>query len=147
MDPRTAKMLEERAQAAQAIPKPLRGITRFSANARHWIKRNRLHAIALSVVAIVVLGVGYYSMVVVPAAERDRVELANRSAERLKTETISKHSNIEACLEKAKTDAAAEWVAACKAKREKPGCALPRNVVQEQQQRENQARNACLVTN
>ena len=145
MDPRTEKMLAERAEAAAKLPRPLREGIRIRDQVRAWVRVHKPHAILISTAMVATLVAGYYTMVVLPAAERDRTELETRSAERLKSSTASRQNAVDACLEKAKTDAEAEWVNACKARRQRAGCALPRGVVEEQRRRESAARNACLI--
>ena len=138
-------MLAERAEAAEKIPRPLRGVWRRKDDARLWIRTHRAHAIVGAIVAVGVLVAGYQLLIVRPAAERDRIALATQSAERLKTQTASRQTTVDACLAKAQEDAAAAWAKACRARKERNGCALPARVIQEQKQQETAARNSCLM--
>ena len=89
--------------------------------------------------------VGYFTMVVLPAAERDRLADEARAVERLTSEVEARQTALEACLSNAQTESDERWASACKARRERPGCALPERTVEEQRQRESQARSACLI--
>ena len=146
MDPRTAKMLADRAQADASVPPPLRSIVRVRNNARAWVKASRVRAIGVSIAATVAVIVGYVTMMVLPAAERDRLADQARAVERLTSEAEARQAALEACLSKAQTESEARWASACEARRERPGCALPARVVEDQRQRESQARSACLIT-
>ena len=145
MDPRTAKMLADHAQADASVPPPLRGIVRFKNKARAWVEANRVRAIGVSIAATVALIVGYVTMIAGPAAERDRVADQARAVERLTAEVAARQTALDACLSNAQAESEERWASACKERRERAGCALPARVVEDQQQRESQARNACLI--
>jgi hypothetical protein len=145
MDPRTAKMLADRAQADASVPPPLRRIVRVRNKARAWVKASRVRAIGFSIAATVALIVGYLTMIVLPAAERDRLADQARAVDRLTSEAEARQTALEACLSKAQTESEERWASACTARRERPGCALPVRVVEEQRQRESQARSSCLT--
>jgi hypothetical protein len=145
MDPRTARMLADHAQAEAAVPRPFRKLLRFRTQALAWLKASRVRAIVVSVATAVMLIVGYVSLIAVPAAERDRLATQARSSERLTAQVAARQTAVDACLTKAKTEAEAQWARACKAKGERAGCALPRRVIEEQQRRESEARNSCLM--
>jgi hypothetical protein len=144
MDPRTAQMLADRAQAGTSVPPPLRRIVRFRNEARAWVKANLVRVIGVSIAAVALV-VGYVTIVVWPAAERDRLADEARAVERLTSEEVARQTALEACLSQAQAESEEIWASACKARRERPGCALPARVVEGQRQRESQARSACLV--
>jgi len=121
MDPRTAKMLADHAQADASVPPPLRGIVRFKNKTRAWVR------------------------IAWPAAERERLADQARAVERLTAEVVARQTALDACLSTAEAEAEARWASACKERRERPGCVLPARVVEEQQERESRARNACLM--
>lgn len=145
MDPRTAKMLADHAQADASVPPPLRGIVRVKNQARAWVKASPARAIGVSVAVTVALMVGYVTTIAWPAAERERLADQARAVERLTAEVVARQTAMDACLSNAEAESEARWASACKERRERPGCVLPARVVQAQQQRESQARNACLM--
>jgi hypothetical protein len=145
MDPRTAKMLADHAQADASVPPPLRGIVRFKNKARAWVKASRVRAIGVSIAATVALIVGYVTTIAWPAAERDRLANQARAVERLTAEVAARQTALDACLSKAQAESEERWASACTERRERAGCVLPARVVEEQQQRESQARTACLM--
>jgi hypothetical protein len=146
MDPRTEKLLAENAQKMQAIPAPLRGTVRAGNSATRWAKKNPTQTkIAAAAIVVVLLG-AHYLFVQLPARRREQSQFNARAADRLKTETVERQTTTDDCLAKAKADADAKWEAACKARREKPGCALASAKVDELDAEEAKARNACLLT-
>jgi hypothetical protein len=145
MDPRTAKMLADHAQADAAVPPPLRGIARFKNKARAWVRASRARANGVLLAATVTLIVGYVTTIAWPAAERERIAEEARAVERLTAEVVARQTALDACLSTAEAEAEARWASACKERRERPGCVLPARVVEEQQERESRARNACLM--
>lgn len=145
MDPRTARMLADHAQADAAVPRPLRKLVRVRRDVLAWVKTSRLRAIVLSIAATATLVIGYVTLIAAPAAERDRLAIQARADERLASEVVARQTAVDACLAKAQTDAQAMWARACKAKGERPGCALSARVIEEQRRRESQARNSCLM--
>lgn len=145
MDPRTAKMLADHAQADASVPPPLRGIVRVRNRARAWVKASRVRAISVSIAAAVALIVGYVTLIAWPAAERARLADQARAVERLTAEVVARQTALDACLSKAQAESEERWANACQERRERAGCVLPARVVDEQQQRESQARTACLM--
>lgn len=145
MDPRTEKMLAERAQKVAATPPVLRGPSRAVEGAVRWAKAHTKEAGLLAGAGAAVLFVGYYVFVTLPAERSDRMQLEARAAETIKAETTANHGAVVDCLSKVKTDADARWAAACKAKREGANCPLPEAQARAFERDESQARNACLM--
>jgi hypothetical protein len=56
----------------------------------------------------------------------------------------ARQTALETCLATAETDYTATWDAACKARQASSGCALPTTVIEVQQRKRSDARNACL---
>lgn len=145
MDPRTEKMLAERAERKAAAPAPSRGPLGSVDDARKWVKTNPAATKLLGGAAAAVVFVAYYLIVALPAQRADRVEIQTRAAEAVKTETTSKHTAVSDCLANVQAEADAQWAAACKAKREGPNCPLPERQADAFQRAETAARNACLI--
>ena len=145
MDPRTEKLLAENAQKMASIPVPLRGTVRAGGSATRWAKRNPTRMkIAAAAIVVVLLG-AHYLLVQMPAHRFEQSQFTARAADRLKAETVERQAATDDCLAKAKADADAKWAAACKARRERPGCALASHQVDQLDAGETQARNACLL--
>ena len=134
MDPRTEKMLAERAEAAKVAPTP-------APSRRSPQTKTKLLAAAGAAVFLVV----YHFAVRLPAERADRLAMETRAAESLKTNTAARQDSVSECLTKAKADADAQWAAACKARRQGPNCPLPERQANTFEQAERDARNACLL--
>jgi type II secretory pathway component PulM len=145
MDPRTEQMLAARAERAAANPPPPRGAKGVLQEARRWAQTNRHSSKILAGTVVAVFFAGYYLIVTLPAQRADRLENEARAAERLTAHIASKQVEKSDCLAKADADAAAQWAAACKARREGPNCALPQDKFDALQKAETAARNACLL--
>ena len=145
MDPRTEKMLAERAERAAATPAPVRGPFSAIHNGRRWAKT---HATATKLLAGVVLALFfgvYYLTVTVPAQRADQLQMEARAAERQKADIGSRQVSVSDCLTKAQADAEAQWTAACKARKQGANCPLPEAQADEFDRAESTARNACLL--
>lgn len=145
MDPRTEKLLSENAQKMAAVPAPLRGTVRAGNSATRWLKRNPTQAKIAAAAFVAALIGGHYVLVQMPAQRYEQSQFNARAMDRLKTETVERQTTTDECLAKAKEDGEAKWAAACKARREKPGCALASHQVDALDAEEAQARNACLL--
>lgn len=145
MDPRTEKMLAERAQRNAATPAPLRAPLAVAHDGRRWVKTHANAARLIAGAAVAALFAGYYLIVTLPAQRADRMELQARAAESVKAETTMNHTAVSDCLSKAKADADARWDAACKARRQGPNCPLPEHQAETYERDESNARNACLL--
>lgn len=146
MDPRTEKMLADHAQKAASIPPPLRGSVRALDDVKVWVKANGLLAKLGAAAAVILVFAAYYLFVAMPAQRLEQLQIDARAADRLRTETGAKQIAADDCLSKAQAEADERWSAACKARRERAGCALPARLTDQLQQKEAQARNACLLT-
>src|SRR5262245_10577521 len=113
MDPRTEKMLAERAAKIAATPAPLRGPVNAVDDARLWAKKNAQRAKVLAGASVVVLFVAYYLIVTLPAQRADQLEMKAHAAESLKADVTSRQVSMSDCLSKAEADADAKWTAAC----------------------------------
>jgi hypothetical protein len=145
MDPRTEKMLAERAQKMAATPPVLRGPSRAIDQGKRWARAHTNEAKLLAGVTAAVLFGAYYLFVTLPAQQSDRMQLEARAAETIKAETTANHGAVVDCLSKAQAEADARWTAACKAKREGPNCPLPEKQADAFNHDESAARNACLT--
>jgi hypothetical protein len=130
MDPRTEKMLAERAERKAAPPAP---------------QRRPVNIKLLAGAGAAVLFAAYYFAVALPAQRADQLEVETRAAERVKADTSSKHVSVADCLAKVQADAEAQWTAACKAKKQGPSCPLPEHQADAFESAESAARNACLI--
>lgn len=145
MDPRTEKMLAERGQKAASAPPPPKSPLRALNDAKAWIKVHGLAAKVGAAAAVIVLIAAHYVFVTLPAQREERMQLEARAAEHFKAETVASQVATDDCLSKAAAEADARWNAACKARRESAGCALPASLAEELQRQESQARNSCLM--
>jgi hypothetical protein len=145
MDPRTEKMLAERAERMAATPPPLRGSLQTFDGARFWVKTHANTARLLAGGILAVLFAAYYLSVALPAQRADQARMETRAAERLKTDTASHHATVADCLSKAQIDADQRWTAACKARRQGPNCPLPEEQADAFDRAETAGRNACLI--
>ena len=145
MDPRTEQMLAERAQRAAASPGSPGGPSASGPGARGWAKPHGFTLKLLVGAVIVVFFAGYSLLVILPAKRADRLAAEAQAAEQMRTHLASKQVAKSDCLAKADADAAAQWAAACKARREGVNCALPQNQIDTLGKAETAARNACLL--
>lgn len=134
MDPRTEKMLAERAEAAKVAPTP-------APQRRSPKTKTKLLAVA----GAAVFFVAYHLIVTLPAHRADRLEMEARAAQSLKTNTAARQDSVSECLTKAKDEADAQWTTACKARRQGPNCPLPERQATAFEQAERESRNACLL--
>jgi hypothetical protein len=137
MDPRTEKMLTERAQKGA----PARAVGDVSA----WMKAHGLVMKIGAAVTVIILIAAHYILVAKPAERSLQLQIDARAAERIKTATAARQVAMDDCLSKAKEEADARWNAACKARGERGGCALAARQTEDLQQKEGQARNSCLM--
>ena len=145
MDPRTEKMLAERAQKMAATPPLLRGTVGALDAATHRVKKNTTAAKIWAAAVIVLLFAAYYVFVTMPADRQDRKQLDAHAAESLKAATTERQVAVSDCLSKAQTDADARWAAACKTRREGANCPLPEQQAQAFERDERETRNSCLL--
>jgi hypothetical protein len=135
MDSRTAKLVADR-------PK---GFARVIYDAKAWARMNRSTVRIASIAAFVVIAIGYYASVVLPAQRQEQRALQTLAAERLSSETSARQVETETCLAQAETDSEARWKAACKKRGGRGECVLPRSETEDLQRQEAQERNSCLV--
>lgn len=145
MDPRTEKLLAERAQKIAATPAPLRGPIRVLESAQFWAKAHVREAKILAGALVAVLVGAYYLGVALPAQRAERLETEAYAAAKLRDKTTSRQTSMSECLTKAETEANDRWTAACKARREGPNCPLPEKQAEDFDRTERTARNACLM--
>lgn len=137
MDPRTEKMLTERARKGALV--------RALDDLRAWAKAHGPETKIGAAAAVVVMIAAHYFLVAKPAERSLQLQIDARAAERIRTETAARQVAMDDCLSKAKEEAEARWKAACKARGERGGCALAVRQTEELQQKEGQARNSCLM--
>jgi hypothetical protein len=145
MDPRTEKLLEDRARRVASTPPLLRGLVRASYDCKGWLKAHGLAVKAGAAAGIIVLFAAYHLLVVRPAERFAVSQVEARAAERIRAATVARQTAVDDCLSKADAEAAARWKAACRARRERSGCALTARLTDELQRKENDGRNACLM--
>ena len=71
--------------------------------------------------------------------------LSAQEAERIRNDVAARPIAMDECLSKAAVAAEARWKAACKARRDRAGCALTARENQELRQKESEERNTCLL--
>jgi len=108
MDPRTEKMLAERAQKAALV--------RALDDLRAWVKAHATAAKVAAAGAVIVLLAAHYILVAKPAERSEQLQMEARAAERVKTDTAARQVAMDECLSKATDEAEARWKAACKAR-------------------------------
>ena len=143
MDPRTEKMLAERRQEAElkaARPRVAATIEDTSA----WFTRNWwLLGIGLAVV-VGAIAFAWHLLVTVPAQDREKAAMETQARQQIEVDLTAKQEMLDTCLTAAEADYTALWDGACKARRAKRECALPKDVVADQERRRTSARNDCL---
>jgi hypothetical protein len=139
-------MLAERRQAEEATaagPPPSRVFVLRQATTR-WLQVNRLPAFIVGAALVAAVSVTWYLLVTRPRLEREKAAQDIRAAEQLESEITARQTALETCLATAETDYTAIWDASCKARKAPSGCALPTTVIEAQQRKRSDARNACL---
>ena len=144
MDPRTANMLAERARIAASAPPPPNAVVRAATAATTWAKTHTRAATVASVVAIIGVFVMYDVTITRPELRREQARLDARAADRVKADVSTRQVSLEQCLSTTKEESDARWAQACKASRQRVGCSLTGPVTEALDQRESEARNACL---
>jgi hypothetical protein len=143
VDPRTEKMLAERRQEAElkaARPRVAATIQDTSA----WFTRNWwLLGIGLTVV-VGAIAFAWHLLVTVPAQDREKAAMETQARQQIEADLTVRQDALDTCLTKVDGDYTALWDGACKAHRAKSGCALPKDVVADQERRRTNARNDCL---
>ena len=145
MDPRTEKLLADRAQKAALLPPPLRPVARTASDLKFRLKGYGVLIKVGAAAAVIALLAAYHVFITRPAERLAQSQLDARTAARIRTDSASRQLAMDDCLSKAAADAEAEWKAACKAHHERAGCALPARQNQELQRKEGEARNSCLM--
>lgn len=145
MDPRTARMLAEHAQAAASAPPPPKGFARLNRDITTWVRAHKVAAVVATAAAILLCWIVYYKLVTVPARQRENAELEARAVAQLKVETAALQASLDACLSRTKTDTDARWNRECKSRGRRAGCALPDHLADQIERGEGQARTACLM--
>jgi hypothetical protein len=118
---------------------------RVGSRAISWVKT---HTRAAKIGAAIVVGVllAVHSLFVrMPAQQVDQLQMDARAAHNLEAETAARQVAVSDCLSKVEADADAQWAAACKARRQRAGCALPERQTVAFETEEHQARNSCLL--
>jgi hypothetical protein len=133
MDPRTEKMLADRAEL-EASAKP----------ARRGSPSARAAGLTGAAVLVVVLG-AYHVLVTRPAQARAEAEVDMRAAERLRAEIVARQVETDNCLATAEAESGARWNAVCKQNRRQNDCALSGDLTDQLEQQASHARNACLL--
>jgi len=136
-------MLAERRQEAEArASRPLGAAA--VADAKGWLSRNSLTmAIAASAV-VAVLALARHLTVTVPARERELATAQMQAQQQMQSDDAARQDALDACLTAAEAESTALWDGACKARKARTGCALPKDDVAEQERRRIETRNDCL---
>ena len=124
MDPRTQKMLEERRQAAANAPPPPSPAQAFQAKATAWFQKHRTSVGAGAAALFVIVVVGRYTMVTLPARKQEQIVQRTQEAETLARAQEEQLSTCLADLDKAYTS---EIDKACKASKQGADCSLPKS--------------------
>ena len=145
MDPRTERMLAEREQKEASTPALLRGPVRAASDLKFRAKSHGSAAKVGAAVVAIALFAGYYVLVARPAARFEASQLSAHEADRIRNDVAARPIAMDECLSKAAAAADLRWKAACKARRERAGCALTARENQELRQKESEERNGCLL--
>jgi hypothetical protein len=145
VDPRTERMLADREEKAAATPPLLRGTVRAVGDLKFRAKGHGSAVKAGVAFVAVVMFAGYYLLIARPAAQFEASQLSAHEADRIRNDVAARPMAMEECLSKAAADAEARWKAACKARRERAGCALTARENQALRQKESEERNTCLL--
>ena len=138
-------MLAERPEKVASTPAPPRGPWSALHDARRWAATHGRETKLLAGALVVVLVGVYYFVVALPAQRADRLQVEARAVESFKASVAAREVSVPECLSKAKSDADAEWAAACKARRQGATCPLPERQADTIERAERAARNACLL--
>lgn len=143
MDPRTEKMLAERRQEAEARAARPRGAATIE-DTKGWLARNRLAMTIAASAVVAVLALARHLLVTVPARERELATAQMQAQQQTESDAVAKQEALDVCLTTAQADYTAVWDGACKARKARTGCALPKDVVADQERRRVAAHNDCL---
>ena len=145
MDPRTERMLAEREQKAASMPPLVRGSVRAVDDLKFRAKGYGSTVKAGAIAALVAMVAAYYVLIARPAARFEASQLSAHEADRIRNDVAARPIAMDECLSKAAAAAESRWKAACKARRERAGCALSARENQELRQKETDERNVCLM--
>jgi hypothetical protein len=145
MDPRTEKMLAERRPPTAVNALGLR-LTAGRTAAEKWLRAHRgLALIGAALIVAAAFAGGRYLFVVRPALERDAVALERqRAVQELAAELDATQASLDACLATIDAERDALWDAGCQERRQRAGCSLPRDVVEQQQRVYTDKHTDCL---
>jgi hypothetical protein len=138
-------MLAEREQKAASMPPLVRGPVRAVSDLKFRAKGHGSTVKAGVAIAAIALFAGYYLLVARPAARFEASQLSAHEADRIRNDVAARPIAMDECLSKAAAAAELRWKAACKARRERAGCALTARENQELRQKESEERNGCLL--
>ena len=138
-------MLAEREQKDASMPQVLRGPVRAVGDLKFRAKGQGSTVKVGAALVAVVLFAGYYVLIARPAARFEASQLSAQEAERIRNDVAARPIAMDECLSKAAAAAELRWKAACKARRERAGCALTARENQELRQKESDERNVCLM--
>jgi hypothetical protein len=138
-------MLAEREQQEASTPPLLRGPVRAAGDLKFRAKGHGFAVKAAAAVVAIVMVAGYYVLVARPAARFEASQLSAHEADRIRNDVAARPIAMDECLSKAAAAAELRWKAACKARRERAGCALTARENQELRQKESEERNVCLL--
>lgn len=93
---------------------------------------------------VAALALARHLAVTVPARERELATAQMQAQQQMQSDDAAKQEALDACLTTAAADSTALWDGACKARKARTGCALPKDVVAGQERRRIETRNDCL---
>lgn len=123
MDPRTIKMLEERRQAAANAPPPPTSAQAFQARATAWFQKNRTSVGAGAAALFVIVVVGRYTMVTLPARKQEQIVQRTQEAE---AQARALEDQLSTCLADLDKTYTAQVDKECKASKQGADCSLPK---------------------
>lgn len=141
MDPRTAKMIEQRRQAPEVAPQV---DARTNAATKEWLAVNWFKAALALGFVVIALSVGHYMTVTLPAQNRERLTAQEDAEKRRGLQAIYNDVGLQSCLNDASQNYHADWVAECKARNLGEDCRLPGVVADRFDERQRESRNECL---
>ena len=127
------------------MPSVLRGPARAVGDLKFRAKGQGSTVKAGAILAVVALIAAYYVLIARPAARFEASQLSAHEADRIRNDVAARPIAMDECLSKAAAAADLRWKAACKARRERAGCALTARENQELRQKESEERNGCLL--
>jgi hypothetical protein len=144
MDPRTVRMLEQRRQAKEVPSSSVARRPLVSPAVADWLSVNWFKASLALAIIIVALSVGHYTMVTLPALNREQMAAQQEAEKRRGLQAIYNDVGLQSCLDSASKNYHTDWEAECNARKLGIDCRLPGGVADRFEERLRESRNECL---